>query len=102
MLKKKVIKNGRFKIIGKIRNSVFKEDLNYFFTVVKRGCAHKDKRYESTGCEEQLTGKGNFWLTLCLCKDSYCNSASYNRGKDTWLLVSIGFAFYNSKKILQL
>ena len=30
VLKKKVIKNGRFKIIGKIRNSVFKEDLNYF------------------------------------------------------------------------
>jgi hypothetical protein len=48
----------------------------YIFTVVKRGCAKKDSRYEiGVGCEEQLTGKGNFGLILCMCNKSYCNSA---------------------------
>ena len=48
-----------------------------FFSVVKRGCARKDPRYESTsGCEEQLTG-GGFGLILCLCKESHCNNANH-------------------------
>lgn len=46
------------------------------FLVVKRGCAKKDNRYQGMGCEEQLTGSGNFQLTLCLCNESYCNSTT--------------------------
>jgi hypothetical protein len=29
-----------------------------FFSVVKRGCALEDTRYNGTGCEEQITAPG--------------------------------------------
>ena len=41
--------------------------------MVKRGCAKKDVRYNKTGCEEQITGSGNFRLVLCLCNENLCN-----------------------------
>ena len=43
--------------------------------MVKRGCAKKDRRYNNTGCEEQITGAGNFGVLLCLCKEDACNAA---------------------------
>ncbi len=52
------------------------DQLHYLFLVVKRGCAKKDPQYRhKNGCEEQLTGKGNFALILCLCEDNLCNFA---------------------------
>ncbi|TRY63169.1 hypothetical protein TCAL_16664 [Tigriopus californicus] len=44
--------------------------------MIKRGCAQKDARYTRTGCEEQITGAGNFKVVLCLCNDHLCNSAA--------------------------
>ena len=64
--------------------------------MVKRGCAHKDKRYDRTGCEEQLTGgKGSFWLTLCLCSDSYCNSVNDTNVFSKWTTLLITFVAYH-------
>lgn len=69
--------------------------LKGFFLVVKRGCAKKDKRYDKVGCEEQLTGAGNFWLTLCLCKDSYCNSST--KLKLDWCLIAGLMTYFLSR-----
>ena len=49
------------------------------FAVVKRGCAKKDVRYNKTGCEEQITGSGNFRLVLCLCNENLCNGKTFHR-----------------------
>lgn len=49
------------------------------FPVVKRGCAKKDVRYNKTGCEEQITGSGNFRLVLCLCNENLCNGKTFYR-----------------------
>ncbi len=42
-------------------------------SVVKRGCARRDERYTKSGCEEQITGDGNFKVVLCMCKTDLCN-----------------------------
>ena len=47
--------------------------------MVKRGCAKKDVRYNKTGCEEQITGSGNFRLVLCLCNENLCNGKTFHR-----------------------
>lgn len=49
------------------------------FAVMKRGCAKKDVRYNRTGCEEQITGSGNFRLVLCLCNENLCNGKTFHR-----------------------
>ena len=53
--------------------------LYLLFAVVKRGCAKKDVRYNKTGCEEQITGSGNFRLVLCLCNENLCNGKIFQR-----------------------
>ena len=48
--------------------------------MVKRGCAKRDLRYKNrTGCEEQITGSGNFRLVLCLCDRDLCNGKTFYR-----------------------
>ena len=69
--------------------------LSFFFclTVVKRGCAKKDLRYTKTGCEEQITGIGNFKIVLCICNTDLCNAAasiSASAGFTLVLLVVMG------------
>ena len=92
--------NNRMFIIFKVRkifdNYMLNESfLSTHFPVVKRGCAHKDKRYDRNGCEEQLTGKGNFRLSLCLCDESYCNASEKPQISTLLLLIGLGFLVNN-------
>ena len=65
--------------IGKNGPNVEGLSLSLLFAVVKRGCAKKDVRYNKTGCEEQITGSGNFRLVLCLCNENLCNGKVFQR-----------------------
>ena len=75
------------------KSSNFHLSFFLFLTVVKRGCAKKDLRYTKTGCEEQITGIGNFKIVLCICNTDLCNAAapiSASAGFTLVLLVVMG------------
>ena len=51
--------------------------------MVKRGCAKPDRRYNRTGCEEQITGN-SFRVVLCMCRgEDLCNGAAARAGAMT-------------------
>ena len=60
-----MIKNGRFKIIGKIRNSVFKEDLNYFLQWWKEAALTRINDMRAPDVKNNWQAKATFgWLCV--------------------------------------
>jgi len=69
--------------------------------VVKRGCARRDPRYDSHGCEDQITGEGNFkasknmracdsyarpcrFRCVCVCAVAICATAQGEESGWSW------------------